>query len=97
VSKIIPVLKKWDKSKIKNYQPISNLCSSSKIFVKLIMKRTEEIQKSQDVDLTGSAQYGFKKLRSTATAGLTNQSILARGLHNQQISNDVKLELECNI
>ena len=59
--------------KIKNYLPISNLCSLSKIFEKLIIKRIEEIQKSQDVDLTGSAQHGFKKSRSTATAGLTIQ------------------------
>jgi hypothetical protein len=34
--------------------------SSSKIFDKLITKRIEEIQESQNVDLTGNAQYGFK-------------------------------------
>ena len=41
ISKIIPVHKKGDCSKIENYRPISNLCASSKIFEKLIMKRIE--------------------------------------------------------
>ena len=69
ISKIIPTHKKEDKSKIENYRPISNLCSSSKVFEKLIMKRINNIQASQKVDLTGNAQHGFKKCRSTATAG----------------------------
>ena len=35
-------------------------------------------------DLTGEAQYGFKKNRSTVKAGLTIQSILIRALdHNK--------------
>jgi hypothetical protein len=39
VSKIIPVFKKGDKSEIENCQPILNLCSSSKISEKLIVKK----------------------------------------------------------
>ena len=39
VSKTIPVYKnKGDKKDIEKYRPISNLCSSSKIFEKLIIK-----------------------------------------------------------
>ena len=34
VSKIIPIFKKGDKSKIENYRPIANFCSASKIFEK---------------------------------------------------------------
>ncbi len=69
------------------------MCSSSKFFEKLIMKQIEEIQKSQDVDLTGSAQHVFKKFRSTATAGLTIQSILARALENHEYAMMSSLDL----
>ena len=34
--------------------------SSSKRFEKLIMKRIDEIQESQNIDITGNAQHGFK-------------------------------------
>ena len=39
ISKIIPVHKKGDKKCIENYRPVANLCSVSKIFEKLILKR----------------------------------------------------------
>ena len=45
ISKVIPLLKKGNKQELKNYRPISNLCSTSKIFEKLILKRLEEIAK----------------------------------------------------
>ena len=93
VSKIVPVHKKGDKTKIENYRPISNLCSSSKIFEKLIMKRIEEIQNAQNVDLTGNAQHGFKKSRSTATAGLTIQTLLSRALDNNEYAMMSSLDL----
>ena len=64
VSKNIPIFKnKGDKNDIENYRPISNLCSSSKIFEKLILKRILEIQDLFDVDLTNSSQHGFKKTK----------------------------------
>ena len=45
VSKTIPVYKNnGDKNDIGSYRAISNLCSSSKIFEKLILKRILEIQ-----------------------------------------------------
>jgi hypothetical protein len=50
IIKIIPVHKKGDHSKIENYRPISNLCSSSKVFEKLIMKRIEENQLLENVE-----------------------------------------------
>ena len=93
ISKIIPTHKKEDKSKIENYRPISNLCSSSKVFEKLIMKRINNIQESQMVDLTGNAQHGFKKCRSTATAGLTVQSILSRSMDNNEYAMMSSLDL----
>ena len=49
MSKITPIHKKGDKNNIKNYRPISNLCSMSKIFEKLIMQRIIEIEDSNNV------------------------------------------------
>jgi hypothetical protein len=78
VSKVIPLHKKGKKEDINNYRPISNLCSITKVFERLILLRLEEIEKENGIDLTGYKQHGFKKKRSTVTAGLTLQSIIAR-------------------
>ena len=56
------------------------MCSASKIFEKLVLKRLEEIGKESGVDLTGAEQHRFKKNRSTTTAGLIIQSLIAREL-----------------
>ena len=93
ISKIVPVHKKGECSKIENYRPISNLCSSSKVFEKLIMKRIESIQTAENIDLTGNAQHGFKKSRSTATAGLTLQAILSRALDRNEYAMMSSLDL----
>ena len=69
VSKIIPTFKKIDKTRIENHRPIANLCESSKILEKLILKRLESLQTELSTDYTGSFQHGFKKNRSTATTG----------------------------
>ena len=39
VTKIVPTFKKGNKVDIENYRPIANLCSTSKIFEKLILKQ----------------------------------------------------------
>ena len=78
VSKIIPLHKKGKKEELENYRPIANLCSITKVYEKLILLRLEEIEKENGIDLTGFEQHGFKKKRSTITAGLTLQSIIAR-------------------
>ena len=66
ISKTIPIYKsKGEKTDIENFRPISNLCSVSKIFEKLIRKRFLDIMTEQDADLTGNPQHGFKKSRST--------------------------------
>ena len=44
ISKIIPVHKKGNKQMIENYRPVANLCSVSKIFEKLILKRISELE-----------------------------------------------------
>ena len=39
IAKTIPLHKKGSKQDIENYRPIANLCSCTKIFEKLILKR----------------------------------------------------------
>ena len=68
ISKTIPIYKnKGDKKNIESYRPIANLCSASKIFEKLILKRIMELQTESNCDVTGVQQHGFKKQRSTST------------------------------
>ena len=80
ISKIIPIHKKGPKCNIENYRPIANLCSTSKIFEKLILKRIQKNELGANVDLSGKQQHGFKKSKSTATLGLQLQSLIARAL-----------------
>ena len=83
IAKTIPIFKnKGEKNKIENYRPIANLCSTSKIFEKLILKRILEIQETNNVDITRQGQHGFKKKRSTSTLSVELQSIIARALDN---------------
>ena len=78
VSKIIPIFKKGNKNEIENYRPIANLCSASKVFEKLILKQIHYLEATNKLDLTGKQQHGFKKKKSTATAGALLQSIISR-------------------
>ena len=75
---------KGDKNSIENYRPIANLCSTSKIFKKLILKRINELQTECGCDLTGEGQHGFKKNRSTATLSIKLQSLIARALDGDE-------------
>ena len=52
VSKTMPIFKsKGSINDIENYRPISNLCSSSKILEKLILKRILDIEEKHGIDL----------------------------------------------
>ena len=82
ISKIIPIFKKGSKNQIENYRPIANLCSASKVFEKLILKQIHYLESKNKLDLTGKQQHGFKKNKSTATAGALLQSIIARAADN---------------
>ena len=77
VSKIIPVHKKGNKSLIENYRPVANLCSVLKVFERLILKRIYELEEINGVTLAGKQQHGFRKNKSTLTAGLLLQSLIA--------------------
>jgi hypothetical protein len=65
---VTSIPKKGTKNELSNYRPISNLCSMSKIYKKLILKRIIEFQTLFNVNFTGNQQQGFKKC--TATTGL---------------------------
>ena len=93
LSKITPILKKGNPANIENYRPISNLCSTSKIFEKLILLRMQNLEKLNNIDLTGKAQHGFKRKHSTTTAGLTLQSLLARALNDDNFALMSSLDL----
>ena len=82
IAKIIPIHKKGKTTSIENYRPISNLCSTSKIFEKLILLRIKKLECLKNIDLTGKPQHGFKTKHSTATAGLKIQSVIARALND---------------
>ena len=81
IAKVTPIHKKSNVNSVENYRPISNLCSTSKIFEKLILKRLGRLEFLKNVDLTGKSQHGFKTKHSTATAGLKIQSVIARALN----------------
>ncbi len=60
------------------------MCSTSKIFQKLILKRILEIQETNECDLTVENQHRFKRGRSTSTITLDLQSLIARVLDNYE-------------
>ena len=80
ISKTIPIHKKGPKQNIENYRPISNLCSTSKVFERLILSRIKSLEQLNNVDITGVNQHGFKKNKSTSTLGIQIQSLIARAL-----------------
>ena len=93
VAKIIPIFKKGTKQKIENYRPIANLCCTTKVFENLILKRIMQIQAENDVDITRCNQHGFKRKKSTLTAGLELQSIIARAVDDNQYALMCSLDL----
>ena len=79
VSKITPIHKKGPKHDIENYRPIANLCSTSKIFEKLILKKIQLLQDLNGVDLTRKQQHGLKKNVTQLQLGLyCNHSLPGR-------------------
>ena len=64
-----PNFQKGRKNEIENYQPIANLCSTSKIFEKLILKQINHLESKNKLDLNCKQQHGFKRNKSTAKAG----------------------------
>ena len=80
ISKIIPVHKKGSRSDCANYRPVANLCSTSKFFEKMILNRIKSLESINGIEVGGRQQHGFTKNKSTLTAGLLLQSLIARAL-----------------
>ena len=87
IAKVNPIPKKGSKSEI------SNLCSTSKIFEKLILRRLISLQELNGIDLTGKQQHGFKKNRSTTSAGLLLQSIITKHVDSDELVGMASLDL----
>lgn len=60
----------------KNYRPIANLCSFSKIYEKLVLDRLE----NKTSNLIGLSQHGFRANHSTESAMLEIQSIISNSI-----------------
>ena len=75
-----PCSQKGDKNVVENYRPVANLCCVSKIFEKLILRRINDIEILNGIPFGGKQQHGFIKNKSTVTAGLVLQSLIARAL-----------------
>ena len=80
VAKVIPIHKKDDKTDTSNYRPIANLCSTSKIFERLILQRIGKLEVKNDIDITNKGQHGYKKGKSTNTVGLLIRSLITAAL-----------------
>ena len=83
-SSLNPKVKAIQKKCIENYRPVENLCSVSKIFEKLILKRINDLEAINGIRVGGKQQHGFMRNKSTATAGLLLQSLIARALDNDE-------------
>jgi len=57
-SRVFPIFKKGNKTKISDYRPVSLLTSFSKIFEKVIYNRLLQHTKENNIIVTD--QYGFK-------------------------------------
>lgn len=93
LAKVVPLHKKGNKSDLKNYRPISNICSLSKIYEKCLLAYIEDLEDRSGVDLTGKWQNGFKKNRGTNTAILLLQNKIAHHLEQGQFVGMYTLDL----
>jgi hypothetical protein len=78
IAKIIPLHKKGSKTDVKNYRPVSNLCSLSKIFERCLLSRID------GYGLDDETQHGFRKGHGTVTAALEIQHLVATGLDSKK-------------
>lgn len=91
--RIIPLLKKGDKTDICNYRPISNICSLAKVYEKCIQNELSKIEEINHISLTGNEQHGFKKGLSTVTLGLQLQHNIASYLEVNNVVGLVSIDL----
>ena len=49
----------------------------------MILRQIHYLESTNKLDLTGKRQHGFKKTKSTSTAGTLLQSMIARAVDNK--------------
>ena len=91
--KSLLIHEKGPKNQIKSYRQITNLCSTSKIFERLILKRIQLIEILHSVDFTAKQQHGFKKCKSTFTLAVQFQSLIARSLDDDNYTLMASIDL----
>lgn len=83
ISKVVPIYKKGDSTKLGNYRPISLLNNFSKIFEKVMHYRLTNYFNKYHIIYSG--QYGFRKFHSTTYALFDSinlvQTKLSQNLH----------------
>ena len=93
ITKTQPLYKSGNKTLVENYRPISNLCSLSKIFEKLMQIKLEKTAKLNNIDLTSCNQHGFKAKHSTITAMLELQNKIATALDKNEYAAAISIDL----
>ena len=91
VSKVIPIYKSGDKTKVNNYRPISLLPSLSKVMEKLLVVRLTSFLNASGILYHG--QYGFRKKRTTTQAVLDLVTNLYDNISKNKLSNLVAVDL----
>lgn len=76
-----PLHKSGSKKDCTNYRPISNLCSLAKLYERCLLRKLDQISE----DTVGENQHGFRTSRSTTTATLSIQSIVADSLDRNKM------------
>ncbi len=77
---LTPLHKNKDKESLKNYRPISNLVSISKLFEKIILVKIATLYPG----IEGQHQHGFRSNRGTNPALLEIQNIIASALDSNR-------------
>ena len=90
-AQIIPIYKKRDKEKCRNYRPISLLYPINKVFEKLIYNQLQNYLTKKD--LLTSCQYGFRTRHSTSLAVSIICDNIEHHLNNCKITCAIFLDL----
>ena len=91
VSKVIPIYKSGDETKVNNYRPISLLPSLSKVMEKLLVVRLTSFLNASGI--LYDRQYGFRKKRTTTQAALDLATNLYNNISKNKLSSLVAVNL----
>ena len=91
IAKVVPILKKGDKTTFNNYRPISLLPAISKVIEIIIFNQLSEYLENNK--LLNSSQYGFRSGHSTDYAALE----LIDRLITQMDRNEVPINIYLNL